>query len=144
MADHVLVPIDGSEESDAALEHALDEHPEASITLLHVVDVVSSFEYTYEDYFDFEAYESETKRARERGERVLAEAAELAADRGIEAETILESGRPARQILQTVDAEDVDHVVMGSRGRSGVGRVLFGSVAESVTRRATVPVTVVR
>jgi len=41
-------------------------------------------------------------------------------------------------------SHDVDHVVMGSRGRSGVGRVLFGSVAEAVTRRASVPVTIVR
>ena len=42
------------------------------------------------------------------------------------------------------EARDIDHVVMGSHGRSGLSRVLLGSVAENVVRRSTVPVTVVR
>lgn len=64
--------------------------------------------------------------------------------RGVDVETILTTGRPARRILETVETADVDHVVMGNRGRSGIRRVLFGSVAETVTRRASVPVTIVR
>jgi nucleotide-binding universal stress UspA family protein len=71
---------------------------------------------------------------------------ELAADLdpGREVETAIEVGSPARTILAYVDDHDVDHVVMGSHGRSGVSRLVFGSVAEQVMRQSPVAVTVVR
>jgi nucleotide-binding universal stress UspA family protein len=83
-------------------------------------------------------------RAHGRAEELLDEYRETASERGFEVETLLATGKPARQILDAVESEGVDHVVMGSRGRSGLGRVLFGSVAEAVTRRAPVPVTIIR
>lgn len=144
MGHRVLVPVDGSAESEAALEHALEHHPDATVTLVHVVDPTAAFGYGDDDYFDFEGYQQETTRQRERGEALLAEYRETAEDRDVTVETVLATGRPARQILDAIESEAADHVVMGSRGRSGVGRVLFGSVAEAVTRRATVPVTIVR
>jgi len=53
-------------------------------------------------------------------------------------------GRPAREITDELESGEYDHVVMGSHGRSGVSRILLGSVAETVLRRSPVPVTVVR
>ena len=53
-------------------------------------------------------------------------------------------GKPAREIVSYAEKGDVDHIVMGSRGRSGLSRLLLGSVAETVVRRAPTPVTVVR
>ena len=53
-------------------------------------------------------------------------------------------GRPARTIVDYAEQEDVDAVVIGSHGGEAVGRVLLGSVAETVVRRSPVPVTVVR
>ncbi|MFC6988838.1 universal stress protein [Haloplanus sp. GCM10025708] len=61
-----------------------------------------------------------------------------------ELRTELVVGKPEREIVDYVDQEDVDHVVMGSHGRSGLDRLLLGSVAETVVRRVRVPVTVVR
>lgn len=144
MGQHVLVPMDGSSQSEAALEHVLDTFPEPTITLLHVVNPVSSLGYGDDDYFDYDGYREEGKRQHDRGERMLEEYRELAAERGVDAETVLATGKPARRILEAIESTGVDHVVMGSRGRSGVGRVLFGSVAETVTRRSPVPVTIVR
>ncbi len=144
MAQHVLVPVDGSSESEKALEHALDELRDAEITLLHVINPVSAVNYGADDYFDAEGYQRQLEHQREQGEELLEECREIAAKRGVDVETVIETGQPARTILETAEAEDVDQIVMGSRGRSGVGRVLFGSVAESVTRRASVPVTIVR
>jgi nucleotide-binding universal stress UspA family protein len=144
MGQHILVPVDGSPGSETALAYALEERPDARVTLLHVVNPVSSFGYGDEAYFDIEGYQAEARRQRDRGEQLLEEARETAAERGVDAETLLLTGKPATRILETIESHDVDHVVMGSRGRSGVGRVLFGSVAEAVTRRASVPVTVVR
>ncbi|NUC72953.1 universal stress protein [Haloterrigena sp. SYSU A558-1] len=53
-------------------------------------------------------------------------------------------GSPARSIVEFADGHDIDHIVIGTHGRTGTSRVLLGSVAEAVTRRAPVPVTVVR
>ena len=144
MGQHILVPVDGSAESEQALEYALEGRPDPTVTLLHVVNPVSSFGYGGDGYFDVEGYQREARRQHERGEQVLEAARETAAGHGVDAETLLLTGKPAKQILETIEGHDIDHVVMGSRGRSGVGRVLFGSVAEAVTRRASVPVTVVR
>lgn len=144
MGQHVLVPVDGSAASEKALEHVLSEDPEAEITLLYVVTPASSFNYGGGDYFDAEGYQKHVEQQRADGNALLEEYRETAAARGVDVETVLENGKPARKILKRIEEHDVDHVVMGSRGRSGVGRVLFGSVAEAVTRRASIPVTIVR
>jgi nucleotide-binding universal stress UspA family protein len=59
-------------------------------------------------------------------------------------DTTAEVGGPANAIVECAEEESVDHIVTGSHGRSGVTRILLGSVAETVVRRSPVPVTVVR
>jgi nucleotide-binding universal stress UspA family protein len=87
-----------------------------------------------------EWYESE----QEATDELFEEATERATEAGIEIETETVVGRPARSINEYAADNDVDHIVMGSHGRSGVTRILLGSVAEGVVRRAPVPVTIVR
>lgn len=144
MGQYVLVPVDGSNHSEKAFKYVLDNIPESKIILLNVINPVSIIGDDDDDYFDLETYQNEIKRQRKRAEKMLEDYRSTAMEQGIEVETILTTGKPARQILETADTIDIDQIVMGSRGRSGIGRVLFGSVAETVTRRATVPVTIVR
>jgi len=144
MGQHVLVPVDRSSQSERAFEYVLDELQEPRITLLHAIDPASVFAYGDEFEFDVGGYRREERRRREDDERMLDEFEAEASARGFETEAVIKTGRPARRILEAAEERDVDHIVMGSHGRSGVGRVLFGSVAESVTRRSPVPVTVVR
>ena len=144
MGQHVLVPVDGSAQSEKAFEYVLNEIPEPEITLIHVSNPVNLMRYGDDEYLDVEAYQKEVKRQRDRNKAMLEDHHETATACGIETETILTTGKPARRILETVETNDIDHIVMGSRGRSGVKRVLFGSVAETVTRRASVPVTIIR
>jgi nucleotide-binding universal stress UspA family protein len=148
MTENVLVPIDGSPLSRSALRHALREFPDASITALHVVDL---FEPGYGAYPDFEtSYEplmgSEAwyERAREISDRLFEEARQLADDYDREIATASETGDPKRIIVEFADEEDIDHVVLGAHGRPEEQRPVFGTVAEIVARRATVPVTLVR
>ncbi|MFP4627002.1 MAG: universal stress protein [Natronomonas sp.] len=145
MATHVLVPIDGSQPSWAALEYAIENFAGTRITVIHVVDPTEGLYAGIEGgYYDPDAFD----RATEQGEDLCEEAKTRLENAGILEETefegVVESGRPARTILDYIHAEGVDHVVMGSHGRSGVTRVLLGSVAEMVTRRSPVPVTVIR
>lgn len=145
MTKHVLVPLDGSDPSWAAFDHALDQYAGARITVLNVVDpaegVYTGLEGGYYDGATFD-------RAVERGETLCEQARDRLEERGEHAETVLEtaveSGRPARTIVRYAEEHDVDHVVLGSHGRKGVSRVLLGSVAETVARRVPVPVTIVR
>jgi len=148
MTDQVLVPIDGSPLSHKALRHALREFPDASITALHVIDL---FEPGYGVYTDSEtSYEplagSEEwyERAEEVSERLLDEAREIAAEHDREIATDSEVGDPKRVIVDYTTEEDVDHLVIGAHGRDDEARSLFGSVAEMVVRRVTVPVTLIR
>lgn len=53
-------------------------------------------------------------------------------------------GDPAEAIIQLAEADDVDFVVMGTHGRTGLTRLLMGSVAEAVVRRAPCPVLTVK
>lgn len=137
---HVLVGIDDSDPAWAALEYALEHHPDAALTLLHVVNPADS---VYGEYAQFGVDELIEER-RERGEELLEEARERAADHGGEVETVTTVGLPAETLVEEAEARSVDQIVVGSHGRRGVSRVLLGSVAETVARRAAVPVTVVR
>lgn len=145
MDRHVLVPFDGSDKSIEALEYAVREYPDEKITVLHVIGVDTGPRYGDEGFFAPEEYTERLEQRREKdGRRLLETARDVATDHGVDVDTELEVGRPARTINRFVESHDVDHVVMGSHGRSGPSRVLFGSVAETVTRRSPVPVTIVR
>ena len=142
MEENFLVPVDGSDPAIDALDYAVENYPDASITALHVVDPsefssASSIEgaATYADMV--ESYESTA-------EDLLDEMSKRAAEDGVSIETDHVVGKVARSIVDYIDEHDIDHVIIGSHGRSGATRVLLGRVAESVTRRSQVPVTVIR
>jgi len=144
MSKHVLVPLDGSEQSDHAFDHVLEEFPGATVTLLHVINPARA---GYAAQAGFPSFSEEWyENAEEEAEELFAEANARAEERGFEGtvETETDVGQPARIIVEYVETEDVDHIVMGSHGREGITRVLLGSVAEKVVRRSPVPVTVVR
>jgi len=138
MPDHVLVPFDGTSQSEAALSFAVWEWPDAAVTLLYVIDPVTAG-------FTQRALpgSSETwyENARENARGHLDEARDLV-DHPVD--TRIEVGDPARTIVTVASEDPFDHVVLGSHGREGVSRILLGSVAEDAARRSPVPVTVVR
>jgi nucleotide-binding universal stress UspA family protein len=142
MVSRLLVPVDGSDPADAALEFALEEYPDAEITVLSVIDP------TDVGYGSVEAspstFEHLQRTAEDRTETVLDEAEARAAEHGVAVTRETAIGMPSRAIVEWAENNDVDLIVIGSHGRRGVTRVLLGSVAESVVRRSPVPVTVVR
>jgi len=145
MSSHVLVAVDGSDQGWRALEHAIEQFAGDRITVLTVVDPMEGMYGDLEgSYYTHETYEE----AIEAGENRCDTARDRAEDAGLSNdtafETVVEVGQPRREIVEYADDNDVDHVVVGSHGRSGVSRILFGSVAETVARRSPVPVTIVR
>ena len=138
MGKHVLVPVEGSSQSTDAVAFAASEWPDARLTLLHVIDPVEGG-YSLDTVRDGA---EEWHRERKLAAKDLF--AELSEGVGNEVSTRIETGRPARTILNVLEEGEFDHVAMGSHGRSGVSRVLLGSVAEAVVRESPVPVTIVR
>lgn len=137
----VLVPVDGSDHSERALEHAIELYGSDDVVLLNVLDVVEAG-YESSAAGEMPSYWSDWhEHAEESAEALFADLAD-AHDASFDTETVL--GRPARAIVEYAEENDVDAIVMGSHGRDGVSRILLGSVAETVVRRSPVPVTVVR
>lgn len=126
--------------AERALEHALSTHPDARVTVLYVIDYVEE-SYSARALVGADALR---ERAEERAEDLFAEATAIADEHGAEIETGTAVGDPSREIVDYAAEHDVDQIVVGSHGRSPMSRILLGSVAEAVTRRAPVPVTIVR
>ena len=138
MYDRILLPTDGSDASDRAVEQAIGLARETGATL-HVLFVVEDIPYAPE-LMDDEV----EGRLREMGEEALEQIRARADEAGVEIETALREGAPHTAILEYADEAAVDLVVMGTHGRSGLDRYLLGSVTERVVRTADVPVLTVR
>ena len=139
MIDRVLVPMDGSEMAEHALEYALEAHPDAAVTVLYVAGEPSpmmgrALQLALDD--DLE------QAARRQAESIFEPARELADERGVELDTDVAVGHPVPEIVDRADAFDA--VIIGSHGHNVQSRLFVGNVAERVVRRSPVPVTVVR
>ncbi|WP_049937460.1 universal stress protein [Haloplanus natans] len=139
MISQVLVPMDDSEMAEHALEYALEAHPDAEITVLHVVGEPSPMMGKAVGL----ALEDDIEEAAEQhASKVLGRARSVAESYDATVDTTVAWGSPARVILDRV--EDFDTVVIGSHGGSLVDRLFVGDVAERIFHRSPVPVTVVR
>lgn len=142
MAKRVLVPVDGSEQAHKACEFVIEEFPGAEMYLLHVINPAEA---GYSAQASIPSFSEEWyEQAQATAERLFEEIEDLAEGTNVSTTNEIEVGKPVQTIVEYAEAEDVDQIVMGSHGRSGVTRILLGSVAEAVVRRSPVPVTVVR
>lgn len=143
MSKKILVPIDESDRSTQALEFALEEFSEDELTVVHVINPDDVFMAEGRGS-SVESYDNIRKRHEGDAEKLLDAARERAAEAGLELETEILDGDVAKAIIEYAGERDVDHIVLGSHGRTGARRILLGSVAEKIVRRSPVPVTVVR
>jgi nucleotide-binding universal stress UspA family protein len=139
--DDVLLPTDGTEATRAAVDHAghLARLSDATVHVLSVADSRNRFESPAAGLAADAWDDAERERAR------------TAADRAVDAlpdavttERVVREGVPHDEVLAFVDERDVDVVVMGTHGRTGLDHYLIGSVTERVVRNAPVPVLTVR
>jgi nucleotide-binding universal stress UspA family protein len=140
MYERILVPTDGSSGVTVALAEALDiaELSGGTVHALYVVDTRDYSRLPETTWVDLES------GLADRGERALAAVSEQAKARGVSVETTVDRGAPHERILAHAAEHDVDLLVMGTHGRTGVHRFLLGSVTEKVVRSADVPVLTVR
>jgi nucleotide-binding universal stress UspA family protein len=147
MYEHILIPTDGSEAAQNAVEQAVDlaEKYDATLHALYVVDVDATNLSLGTEQVDRirQGRIDEMPEVKAEAEEATGKVADAATARGVPVEEHVSAGSPSRAIRKFVDENDIDLVVMGSHGRSGLSRVVLGSVAEKVLRRTRVPVLVV-
>jgi nucleotide-binding universal stress UspA family protein len=132
----ILLATDGSASARRAADHAISLAASLDATL-HVLSVVDDAGLGPDVRSTLSADETS---AQEAVETVAADAAE----RDVATVTRVEHGAPATRIGEYVDDRSVHAVVIGTAGRSGVDRILLGSVAEKTVRSSPVPVVSVR
>lgn len=133
MYSSLLLPTDGSDGSLAAIDAGLTlaASMAAEVHALFVID----------ERHVMGEFDAPVKAAEDRAERALEAVADAGAERSIAVEKHLRRGVPHREILDAIEGYDVDLVVMGTNGRTGVDRLVhLGSVTERVVRGSPVHV----
>ena len=141
MYKRVLIPLDRSSLAEQALPHAIAQarHFQAELILLRVLEPFP--QPTGLSPADLQEIEQQANTwAREYLERLAADIRQ----QGIPVQAVIIDGRPQVEIPQFAETNQVDLIVMSTRGQSGLSRWLMGSVADRVVRGATVPVLLVR
>ena len=141
---NILVPVDGSETSYAAVAQAA-ELAKAFGGKITVVQVLALDPYIAAEYISSTQTNDLIERARTSVLKTLEEAAAKFSDLGIPVEAKLLEGQVVhREIIREAETSKADLIVIGSHGRTGLKRLFLGSVAQSVLGEAHIPVLVVR
>lgn len=138
--ERILVPTDGSENAERVIEEAIDVANQygASVHGLYVLNTgaIASPDVQFREQY--------VERGEELGAEAVAEVAAAADEAGVSVTTSVVHGTPDDEILEYAADKDVDLIVVGTHGRSGLRHALLGSVAERVIRQSETPVLVVR
>lgn len=141
----ILIAMDGSEHAKHALNYAVESAVKwgAELIILTVVPPISPLVYSSE--FNAPYIPDLMDNLRESHQRMLSEAANIAKNKkpDLKVETRLEKGRPSDVIVEIAKEEDVDLIVMGSRGMGGIVGFL-GSTSRHVVEACTKPILIVK
>ena len=142
MYKRALVPLDGSPVAETILPFILQiAGPlDMDIVLLRVVRPTPPTIIEGTKYMEIEDVEARRVEA----EEYLAPVAAELRGKGVRVSTRVRRGEPAEQIVSAAEHEGADLIAMSTHGRGGLGRLLFGSVAEAVLRHADIPVFLLR
>ncbi|MBI5953244.1 MAG: universal stress protein [Chloroflexi bacterium] len=144
MYQRILVPLDGSTLSEAVLPHAekLARALNVEIVLLHVdVSPAPTFD-PHESPLEPQPEEVKIMHADEK--HYLKTMCSKLESEGLRATYLLRDGMVADTILETAEIEQADLIAMSTHGRTGMLRLLLGSVAEQVVHRSKIPVVLIR
>jgi len=138
MLSKILVPIDGSKQSDKALEFAcnLADKYEATLHIQHTVETTLHEHAMFlgSAGFALELSEDDIQKA---GQKVIEAATKITDEHNCKtAVTEITHGSPTENILKRAKDDDFDMIVMGSRGLSDLGGLLLGSVSHKVSHLA--------
>jgi nucleotide-binding universal stress UspA family protein len=155
MFEKLLVPLDGSEHSQRALEIAIQIAKEfgGKITLIHIYSVTVPAVIVPEPATLTPAgvpvvtpaeVSKMVEATRAVGNRILTEGEQKVKSANVEVQTALREGNTVQEILKVAKEEKFDLIVVGARGVSKIRELLMGSVSEGVIKNAPCPVLVTK
>lgn len=145
MYKHILIPTDGSELSETAVQHgiALAKEIGAKVTAMTVTDPFHIVAVSPTMLRDTPA--SYKQHAEELAAKILGAVASTAAAAGVACETVhVEDDHPYKGIIGTAKSKQCDLVVMASHGRRGMSAIVLGSETVKVLTHSSIPVLVYR
>jgi nucleotide-binding universal stress UspA family protein len=141
----ILLPTDFSDCGNYALRYAasLAQTFGASMIFVHVIEPMAPA-VGYSGISEPLPIADITEQLEDSAERELPKLAECEECAGLEVEEVITHGEAASEIVRVAKERNVDLIVVSSHGRTGLGRILFGSTAEAIVRHASCPVLVVK
>lgn len=139
---HILVPVDFSENTPAVLDwaaHLAEEHG-SRVTLLHAYHLPVEFQQLEGAYLPPDFWQN----VRSEAESTLRSHAEALQRKGVRVEVAVCEGYAATVIIEEAALRRADLIVIGTHGRSGLKHLLLGSIAERVVQKAPCPVLTVK
>lgn len=139
MFDRILIPTDGSDPVRPAVDMALNlaKTHEATLHVLFIVDQPIAISGAGEG---FSGLDNLLDALEKEGRRAIDTVAEQAEESDVEAVTAVRRGNPHDDILTYAAEHDINLIVVGTHGRTGVKRALLGSVTEDIVRHSEIPV----
>lgn len=150
MYKKIVVATDGSENANKAAASAVEmvKMTGAKLFALNVLPYIPHLSYfgvpmEPPEAVSFEEKEYEARLEKD-GKKILDVVRDMAEKAGVGVETVMVKGHPGSEIMNFAQKNDIDLIVMGTLGRSGIDRLLMGSVAEDVVRNAKTRVMIVK
>ena len=135
----IAVAIDGSENALRAAKHAItlvQYLPEAHLEVIYVSD----YNKAKDERLLSQSPESLTLKREQKVQPIL----ELAKGVGVKAKITMLKGNPSQEIIKYVNSEEIDQLVIGSRGLNTLQEMVLGSVSHKVMKHVNCPITIVK
>ncbi len=136
---NIAVAIDGSENALRAAKHAItlaQYLPEAHLEVIYVAD----YNKAKDERLLSQSPESLTLKREQKVHPIL----ELAKDVGVKTKITMLKGNPSQEIIKYVNSEQIDQLVIGSRGLNTFQEMVLGSVSHKVMKHVNCPITIVK
>lgn len=145
MYKKILVPLDGSPQAECVIPH-LETIAKTGVKDIELISVVEPIEIPTRGRIAIN--EDDLKQIalelRSDAHKYLDQVAKRLTRAGIKVHPIILTGKPAESLIDYIGSNNVDLVIMATHGRSGITRLVWGSIAEKVVRSVDVPVLLVK
>jgi nucleotide-binding universal stress UspA family protein len=138
---NIVIATDGSKNSQRAISHGI-EIAKLSGAIVHALYVVNTSSTISENWTA--GKETIYNIMKDDGQKAVSKVKKIGIDSGVEVREVILEGYPSSEIIYFAENNNIDLIVMGTLGATGLERFLMGSVAEKVVRNARVPVLVVK
>ncbi len=137
----ILIATDGSEHSKHTVEYGVElaRLSGARLYAVYVIDTAAFASIPMDA-----GWEMMYSLLQEEGRKATQSIEDMAGETEVQVEQVMLDGHPAHEIIDFANKNDIDVIIMGTHGKSGLDRFLLGSVTEKVIRSSNIPVFVVR